>query len=422
MTVLARRPSAARHAVPGWGRRLVLGDVVRPYTAFVLVGMVAGGAQVVGGLLAPQSLDRGTVVAGLATALLNVVVVRDRLLARAIYWLLARVPPTWPFWARALACWLFSSGGLHAGWSVAATAWAVALPFAVGTSSTGELAMAAAPLVVQLLLVVTSLPALRRRRHDLFDLVHVGAPPVLAVLLWAEVAALPTAGPAVWVKTVVVAALVLYPLFTVRRVPVEVTTPSGHVALIRRADGRPWPGPSATKWSRTPFGQRHSFVNVDGDGGPGWRFVVARAGDWTSDLIDAPPGALWMRSLPGPATGPATRMFSSVVVLATGSGIGPALAFLHRPPVPFRLVWVTRSPAETYGVALLAEVRRLAPDAVVVDTAVEGKPDVGALVVRVAHALGAEAVTTVTNRSLSLRLDRHVRRAGLVVLSPTWDS
>nr|WP_284290624.1 hypothetical protein [Angustibacter aerolatus] len=138
VTVLARRPSAARHAVPGWGRRLVLGDVVRPYTAFVLVGMVAGGAQVVGGLLAPQSLDRGTVVAGLATALLNVVVVRDRLLARAIYWLLARVPPTWPFWARALACWLFSSGGLHAGWSVAATAWAVALPFAVGTSSTGE--------------------------------------------------------------------------------------------------------------------------------------------------------------------------------------------------------------------------------------------------------------------------------------------
>ncbi|GMA89094.1 hypothetical protein GCM10025868_43440 [Angustibacter aerolatus] len=89
--------------------------------------------------------------------------------------------------------------------------------------------------------------------------------------------------------------------------------------------------------------------------------------------------------------------------------------------MPFRLVWVTRSPAETYGVALLAEVRRLAPDAVVVDTAVEGKPDVGALVVRVAHALGAEAVTTVTNRSLSLRLDRHVRRAGLVVLSPTWD-
>ena len=403
-----------------WERRLALGGVATPYLVFLVLALVVGGADVLRFLAAPGAPTRSAAAAGLATALLNGVLVRDRLLAGVIHRLLTRVPPSWPFGLRAAVCWVFHLGGLHAGWNLVATVWAVVLAVSPAEGAWQRFS-AAAPLAVLLVLVSTAVPSWRRRHHDLFDVVHVVAPPVLVALLWISGSA-PDAAWSAQAVLVLLTILLLYPTLLVRRVAVSVQVPSRHVAIVRRVDGRDAPGPSASKYSRRRFGGRHGFVNVPGPDRRGWRLVVARAGDWTSDLIDDPPSHLWLRSLPAPASGPATQMFSAVVIAVTGSGIGPALAYLHRPATAFRLVWVTRSPVETYGRELVEEVLRLAPDTVLVDTTATGKPDVAALVTSVAVEFGAEAVVTVTNRALSLRLDEAVRHVGLIPLSPTWDS
>jgi hypothetical protein len=422
---LASLPSTApRHRTAPWERQLALGGVVPPYVVFLLLAVLVGGVGVLRFLAAPGVPTRGAALAGLATALLNGVLVRDRLLARVIHRLLTKVPPSWPLGLRAAICWVFHLGGLHAGWNLVATVWAVVLALApadLPVDAAWQRFSTVAPLAVLLVLTSTAVPSWRRRHHDLFDGVHVAGPPVLVALLWIEASATSVAR-GTQVTLLVLTLFLLYPTLLVRRVAVSLQVPSRHVAIVSREDHRDAPGPSASKYSRSRFGGRHGFVNVPGPDRRGWRLVIARAGDWTRDLIDDPPSHLWVRSLPAPASGPATQMFSSVVLAVTGSGIGPALAYLHRPATSFRLVWVTRSPVETYGRELVDEVLRLAPDTVLVDTTVTGKPDVAALVTMVALESGAEAVVTVTNRSLSLRLDEAVRRAGLVPLSPTWDS
>ena len=56
--------------------------------------------------------------------------------------------------------------------------------------------------------------------------------------------------------------------------------------------------------------------------------LVSRAGDWTSDLIDEPPTHVWVRGIPTVGVANVRRLFTKVVLVATGSGIGPVLGHL----------------------------------------------------------------------------------------------
>ena len=96
--------------------------------------------------------------------------------------------------------------------------------------------------------------------------------------------------------------------------------------------------------------------------------TVSRAGDWTAELIDNPPGHVWVRGIPTVGVINVKKLFSKVVIVATGSGIGPALGHLLAAETPSQLVWATRDPTETYGAALVDEILTAQPDAIIWDT------------------------------------------------------
>ncbi len=63
--------------------------------------------------------------------------------------------------------------------------------------------------------------------------------------------------------------------------------------------------------------------------------LVSRAGDWTSELIDHPPTQVWVRGIPTVGVANVRKLFTKVVLVATGSaGSGPCWVICWTPLFP----------------------------------------------------------------------------------------
>jgi ferredoxin-NADP reductase len=71
-----------------------------------------------------------------------------------------------------------------------------------------------------------------------------------------------------------------------------------------------------------------------------------------------------------------TKIFRRIVLVATGSGIGPCLAVLRAGEVEARVLWSTREPQAMYGRAIIDDVLKADPQAMIHDTQRRGRPDV----------------------------------------------
>ena len=116
------------------------------------------------------------------------------------------------------------------------------------------------------------------------------------------------------------------------------------------------------------------------------------------------------------------RLFTKVVFVATGSGIGPTLPHLLTKEAPSRLVWVTKDPRLTYGDALVNEIMDAQPDALIWNTDQRGKPDI----LRLAYAAyldsKAEAVVCISNSTVTGQVVYGLERRGIPAFGPIFDS
>ena len=89
-----------------------------------------------------------------------------------------------------------------------------------------------------------------------------------------------------------------------------------------------------------------------------------------------------MKGLPTLGVLHVSLLFKPVVIVATGSGIGPCLSFLqnHGPQWPVRVVWSTRSPEATFGTGIIEAVLDADQDAIIIDTKETGYPELPAVV------------------------------------------
>jgi ferredoxin-NADP reductase len=95
------------------------------------------------------------------------------------------------------------------------------------------------------------------------------------------------------------------------------------------------------------------------------------------------------------------RIFRRVVVVTTGSGIGPFLAVIQDVPqrgTKCRVIWSTPYPLATYGWEICQAVHAVDEHAAVVDTRKEGRPDLVKRAWDLYHQTGAEAVFVITGR------------------------
>lgn len=222
----------------------------------------------------------------------------------------------------------------------------------------------------------------------------------------------------VWVLAVLTAS-VAWPWLRLRRVPITVTRPSSHAAIVHLDYGVRPQCASGVGISLSPLREWHAFATVTTPGQPGYRLRISRAGDWTGRFIDDPPSHVWVRGVPVAAPmAKVAPMYKRVVYLVTGSGIGPCLGQILADRVPGRLVWSTRDPRRTYGDALVNEVERVQPDAVIWDTTKHGKPD---LALSARAEFHAEAVFIVSKKAATLRLVQQLERRGIPAFGPIWD-
>jgi len=355
------------------------------------------------------------------------IVIRQHYVVNLLFWLATRVPTSWPLAIRRQCAKVYHFGGIHVGGALAGTVWFAAITIqalrsGVGTALT---VIVVAQLVVLVGICVMSMPRMRAKHHDSFELVKRFGGWMSLLLLWPQTVLLVDGpiytAPEVWVLAVVTFSVAL-PWMRLRRVPVELVIPSNHVALARFDYGvTPFAG-SSTAISRSPLREWHSFANVPSPGVPGYRLTISRAGDWTGKLIDDKPSHVWVKGIPTAGVANIEVLFEKVVYIATGSGIGPCLPHLLANKVPAKLVWATRNARKTYGDALVDEILAKHPDALIWDTHERGKPDMVQLAYQAVVETGAEAVICISNKQLTWQVVSGMESRGIPAYGAIWDS
>lgn len=368
------------------------------------------------------------------------IVIRQQAVINALFWCVTQVPSHWPLRLRRHLAKVYHFGGLHSGGAMAATCWfglyaagllsqwppGTQVPTPIRVTTLGILALL-------VLLCAMAHPGVRARWHNSFEQVHRLGGWTTLLLFWClallnhsdqhgEAALhLLLSTPQFWVMVLLTFCVIL-PWLRLRKVAVTYEHPSPHAVVARFDHGVTPLAGSASTISCHPLREWHSFANIPSPGQEGFRLIISRAGDWTGHLIDQRPGHVWVKGIATAGVARIENLFSAVIYVATGSGIGPVLPHLLAQQVPSRLIWSTRSPQATYGEPLLEEVLRAEPRALIWDTSVQGKPDLLELTLALYHSSGAEAVICIANQKLTQSLARDLERRGIAAYGAIWDS
>ncbi len=372
-------------------------------------------------------------------ALINLslgILIRQQRVVNILFWLATRIPTSWPLWIRWGAGKVFHFGGLHSGGTVVGTVWFGFLLFAMaanrisGAAIPSDLTLGLSAVMVGLmvLMIVSALGPIRARFHDVFERIHRFVGWTVLALFWAQIMSMTrdvggslTEAPAFWMLCLTTLSIVS-PWLTLKRVKVTIDKPSNHVVIAGFDYGEtPFAG-SSNALSHTPFGQHHSFANIPTPGKPGYRLAISRAGDWTGDFIENPPSHVWVKGITTSGVARIEDLFTKVVYVGTGSGIGPILPHLLKRKVPNRLVWSTRSPRATYGDAIVDEIEAHTENPVIWDTDEHGKPNLTTLALQAVRETGAEAVIVIANQKLTRRVVHDMESLGIPAYGAIWDS
>lgn len=115
-------------------------------------------------------------------------------------------------------------------------------------------------------------------------------------------------------------------------------------------------------------------------------------------------------------------LFNRVVLVGTGSGIGPLLGHIQVPTCPFRLVWSTPNPLATFGKEVVEAVYRADAGAVIHDTKTQGRPDLVQLTWEAVQEFDAEAVVVISNEKLTKKVVYGMETRGVPAYGAIWDS
>lgn len=180
-------------------------------------------------------------------------------------------------------------------------------------------------------------------------------------------------------------ASIILPWLHLRHKPAHVEVLSKHALRMYFDHRTPRPG-SFQRIATDPLNEWHSFATIAEPGKKGFSLVISRAGDWTSKNIDSPPPKIWIRGVVGPIISMETgcftdttvqptlgvmtiaSLFRRVLLVATGSGIGPIGPHLFANSTAIKLLWVGPNLRQTFGDKLVDEVVTSQPDGVLYDT------------------------------------------------------
>lgn len=403
----------------------------------------------------PQELRRSPFSSDACTTasvanLLVAVLVRQDYMKNIMFHTCWSAPHTAPLWLRHRLALVYENGGVHSGCAVSSFLWFAQLTvflwinFARGHAySTAVLAMDGVLMTLLVGILLMSLPQVRRKHHNLFENTHRFAGWIAIALFWialfccAQQAARDNDGkstvplgltlaraPAFWMLTVITAHAI-YPWLLLRKVLVTKTELlSDHAIRIYFSPRERIPPLHGCAISDSPLHEWHSFAAIPGRDGAA-SIIVSKAGDWTAKTVHCPAPYYYMRGIHATGVLGMAQLFRTVVIMATGSGIGPCLAlFGQTPQTKIRLIWSTPNPREIFGDKICNSVLSEDPHAVIIDTRKPGqrRPDLTAFACEVYRMESAEAIFFISNRKLTRRVVGSLREKGLPAFAPVFDS
>lgn len=333
------------------------------------------------------------------------------------------VPLSWPLFVRRLSAKVYHFGGIPVGCYLCGALWLFVLCQQLSSNDTDKLFyLLTGHALVLLAVMIVSLPPLRARYHNIFEITARYGNWLALLFFYVECFIFLSIS---YFQTMLLAIMtwhMLLPWLRLRKVPVNIDTPSKHVAVASFNYGvTPFAG-SSTELSRCPWREWHAFANVPSPQRSGFRLTISRAGDWTAKLIDERPRYLWVKGIPTAGVGNIDKLFKRVVWLATGSGIGPCLPHLLANTAPAHLVWVTRDPEQTYGRALVEEILANVQQVTIWNTSKHGKPELTALAESAYHNFRAEAVICIANKRATWQVVHRLESRGIPAYGAIWDS
>ena len=245
-------------------------------------------------------------------------------------------------------------------------------------------------------MLVFAYPTMRNKFHDYFEWTHRFLGWTAVALIWAllilfindsrdpgqTLGNACTHNAAFWFQCIITLSIIL-PWLRLRKIDVRAVILSKHAArlylnysmsfpstghLVRLSHDPTAPYGTATtiRLTHSPLKEWHGFAAIPEPGSKKGEFsvIVSRAGDWTSNIIDNPPTKLWVRGIPTSGVLKITPMFRRIVLVATGSGVGPCAHTLFEGHVPIRLLWISPNVRDTFGDEFVDQILHYAPDTV----------------------------------------------------------
>ncbi|RDW56563.1 hypothetical protein BP6252_14091 [Coleophoma cylindrospora] len=175
--------------------------------------------------------------------------------------------------------------------------------------------------------------------------------------------------------------------------------------------------------SKHPLKDWHRFAGIPNiDSSPGFSLIVSKAGDWTSAAINEQPRALWKRGTLTSGFGRNCLLFNRILLITTGSGMGPCLSLLAAPNRPPIRIWQTRSPQKTYGQEVLKMISMVDNNAVVIDSDKHGRQDMFPIAWDMVKDFNAEAVFIISRPNMVQKLVFEFEVRGIPAFGPVFDS
>lgn len=391
-------------------------------------------------------LDKNT-LGDLATAsaanLCMATLMRSEPVINLLFSSICSVPTSLPLAIRRHCARIFHIGGIHSGCAVAAMVWyaifTIGVSLELGKSKQLRVISLAPSVLSYLVLVVllaigsTSYPTFRAKHHNTWELTHRFGGWTCLILLWVQIMlatkdfnphVAPSRAyahsPAVWLIVIATLAIV-FPWLFLRKVAVRSEVLSRHAIRLWFDYTTPIVGTSV-RLAERPLLDWHGFATITNPSGKGFSLIVSRAGDFTGRTIERAPTHIYVRGIPACGVLRIATLFKSVVLVATGSGIGPCLAVILARKVPCRILWTAPNPEQTFGQDIVDSVKTTDPNAIIWNTRTQGKPDTSLIAYRLWKESGAEAVCVISNKKFTTKIVYDMEARGIPAYGAIFDS
>lgn len=391
----------------------------------------------------PSGPPLSSITNAAAANILGAILIRQEYVINGLYNICCWTPTSWPLRIRRIIAKLYHFGGVHSGCAVSAVAWYILYTVLVTrdyvTGSFSEPAILAITyilLILFLAICIFAIPKFRVLSHNTFEAVHRFAGWTSVGLFWVETLLVCNAQtkspgseslgiiviktPAFWLLLIITFFIIL-PWIRLRKVDAYPEILSNHAVRIRFKYMKVGPV-LGIRITHNPLKEWHAFATIPEADGSSFSLIVSDAGDWTRKQIQNPATKYWIRGVPITGVLRMAEVFKRVVLVTTGSGIGPCLSMLVSHPMPCRILWSTPNPLQTYGESIIEGVAKADPDALIINTRASGRPDMVALTYHLFLESKAEAVFVISNPALTRKVVYGMESRGIPAYGPIWDS